>query len=298
VTRHLWNRVAALGLLLAATSPAQQQPLFDFRGDFWMNLHHFLYQQANAKEPELSDSADWNAAVDYYRREMSKRDLLMDDGMVDIHNRLPDLDGLPPELAAQLRRAAPVYRARWWTEHNRANLDWIHAVEPLIARHGDGLKKDLANIYQTPWPSDPIRTDVCFHANWAGGYTSIGPAHITISSSDPNNTGVAALEILFHEASHTLVRKVSEALSAEAAAQKKLFQRRSFWHAVLFYTAGELVRRRFDGYTPYAIRNGIYERGWPGALPVLEKDWKPYIDGRIDLAAAVRRLVEDYGIAQ
>jgi hypothetical protein len=46
----------------------------------------------------------------------------------------------------------------------------------------------------------------------------------------------------------------------------------------------------------FGVQKGIFERGWPGALPVLEKDWKPYLDGKIDLATAVHRLVEDYGV--
>lgn len=294
----VFRRALIIVFAAAAIGGAQERSTFDFRSDFWVNLHHFLYEQASAKEPQSSDSAEWNAAVEYYRRELSKRDLLRDEGMVRIHDALPDLDAVPPELAAQLRRAAPVYRARWWEAQNRANLQWIHDVEPLVARYGDGLKQQLAQVYQTPWPSAAIRTDVCPYATFAGAYTTIDPVHITISSANAENAGTAALEILFHEASHGLVRKVSEALSAEASAQKKLFQRRAFWHAVLFFTAGELVRQRAENYTPYAIRNGTYDRAWPGALPVLQKDWQPYLDGKIDLAPAVRRLVQDYGVPQ
>jgi len=41
-----------------------------------VNLHHFLYQQALAKDaPPASDSKEWRAAVDYYRREMIAKDL-------------------------------------------------------------------------------------------------------------------------------------------------------------------------------------------------------------------------------
>jgi hypothetical protein len=44
------------------------------------------------------------------------------------------------------------------------------------------------------------------------------------------------------------------------------------------------------------MKNGVYDRGWPGIVPFLEKNWKPYLDGKIYLATAVRRLVADYGI--
>lgn len=33
------------------------------------------------------------------------------------------------------------------------------------------------------------------------------------------------------------------------------FHTRTLWHAVLFYTAGELVAERIPGYVPYADKN-------------------------------------------
>jgi len=108
-------------------------------------------------------------------------------------------------------------------------------------------------------------------------------------STDPSYQGNASLEMLFHEASHAIIGNIDDALSTELKSQSKLFQRRGFGHAVLFYTAGELVRRLLDGYVPYATKNGLYDRSWQGALPILEKD------GKIDLATAARNTVTDYG---
>ena len=110
------------------------------------------------------------------------------------------------------------------------------------------MSKELATAYATDWPSTPIRTDVAETANRASGYTTLGPTHITISSVDPG---------------------VRDTLSGEVRAQNKLYRRREFWHAVLFYTAGEVARQHLDGYTPYAMKNGLYDRGWPGAQEVL-----------------------------
>jgi hypothetical protein len=160
-------------------------------------------------------------------------------------------------------------------------------VASLAAKYEGVMKKELSTAFQTPCPSDPIRTDVSEYASWAGAYTLLDPTLITISSADPVTQ--AAVESLFHEASHAMIQKVSLALAAELEAQKRLFRRRAFWHAVLFYTAGEIARRHLDDYTMFGIQKGVFERGWPGALPVLEKD---------DLATAVRRLVEDYGVAK
>jgi len=62
----------------------------------------------------------------------------------------------------------------------------------------------------------------------------------------------------------------------------------------LFYTTGAAVQRQEENYAPYALKNGVYDRGWPGLLPVLDDDWKPDLDGKIDRAEAERRLVRDY----
>jgi hypothetical protein len=291
--------------VLGATRVTADQTIFDFRSNFWVNLHHFLYEQASAKTPAASDSPEWQAAVDYYRREVVKHDLLTDE-MARINLRLSDLgnasslqdSGLSAELAAVLKKAAPFYKARWWPEHDRANRAWIEAAKPLIEKYGDVMTKELAEAYQTGWPPHPIRTDVAEYASWAGAYTNLPPTHIIMTSTDTTcYQGSRALEMLFHEASHAMIDRVSNAMDAELKAQNKLFQRRAFWHAVLFYTAGEIAGRHLgNGYSPCAIKYGILERGWAGALPVLEKDWKPYLDGKIDLTTAVRRMVVDYGV--
>jgi hypothetical protein len=286
--------VSTLGLLSA------QQATFDFHSNFWVNLHHYLYEQAIAKSPEPSDNEAWRRALEVYRSDITTHELLSRDiaginialSRVENTESLKD-SGIDAELTQILERAAPIYKARWWPEHNRANLAWIEAASPLVAKYEAVMKKELSTAFETPWPSDPIRADVAEYASWAGAYTVLEPTHITISSGPVTQ---AVVESLFHEASHGMIRKVSDALAAELDAQRKLFQRRAVWHAVLFYTVGEVAQQHLDSYTMFGIKGGVLERGWPGALPVLEKDWKPYLDGKIDLATAVHRLVIDYGV--
>ncbi|MGB6945460.1 MAG: hypothetical protein WBE37_23890 [Bryobacteraceae bacterium] len=281
---------------------ARADSTFEFHSGFWVNLHHFLYEQAGSQTPLADDSPAWQRALEYYRREVVKRNLLSDEAAT-INNRLSGLDnapalrdsGLPPGLIAALEAAAPIYKARWWPDHDRANRAWIAAVTPLVSKYSESLKKELAAAYQTGWPAAPIRTDVTEYASFAGAYTTLDPTHITVSSINPGNQGDAALEVLFHEASHAMVGKIRTALEDEASRQHKLLRRRDFWHALLFYTTGEIVEQHRNGYVPYAVKNGLYNRAWPGAPEVLDADWKPYLDGKIDLAAAVHRLVLDYG---
>jgi hypothetical protein len=290
--------------IYAGACAAQPSPaLFEFHSGFWINLHHFLLRQAAAAEPAAPDAPEWRDAVSDYRRVMARQDLMSREGEA-LNNRLAEAgsaaelppDGLDPALRAILAGAAPVYRARWWPEHNWSNLAWIDAVRPRVAKYGAPMGRDIAAAYQTPWPDAPIRVDVAAFAGPLGAYTTLEPTHITISSTDPSCQGDAALEMLFHEAPHALNQKVSAALEKERLARGVLFKRRAFDHAVLFYTAGEITRRYLPGYEMYGIRHRIFADGWPESLPLLEKEWKPYLDGRIDLNSAVRALVAGYGV--
>lgn len=284
-----------------AVAPVPDQT-FEFHSGFWMNLDHFLREQA-AVNPSPEVAPGWTAAVDYYRKNLIRRETFSDDAIA-LNNGLSDLggarslkdSGLNPDLIAILDAAAPIYRERWWPAHDRGNRAWIQAVSPLLAKYSADLKRDLGKAYGIIWPSAPIRTDVVENASSLGAYTSNDPPHITISSADVNYQGDAALEMLFHEGSHTTFSKIQQSMQSEARAQNRLYRRRDLWHAVLFYTAGTMVERRIPGYTQYAIKNGVFERGWPGAAEMLDKDWKPYLDGQIDLSAAIRRMITDYGV--
>lgn len=309
--------------------PATGPPRFEFHSNLWINLHHFLYQQAKLRRAVAEGAGDsqsraglarsvvparledlsteeqkaWAEALDYYAANLIGRDLLFNGDMVNIKNRLaewekqPDLSlsGLRAEFIAAIHKAAPIYRARWWSEHDRSNRAWIAAIEPRVARMGDELAVRLATAYQSQWPAGAIAVDVTYYANWAGAYTSLEPLHITISSSDTRNQNEGGFEILYHEASHGLTRHVRDAIARECRARNKPIPR-DLWHAVLFYTTGEMVKRSLAAqsgradYVPYAYRYGLFEQAWPQFRPLLERHWQPYLDGKIPFDAAIARI--------
>ena len=260
---------------------AEILPVFEFHSGFWVNLHHFLYQQARIREKlpvrrtdqgttatemapaaaltpnEPAEAGAWSASLDYYAATLAGRDLLFDGDLVAIKNILAQSDsfprslgaqpsleasGLPPKFVAALEQAAPIYRAHWWPEHDRTNRSWIAAVAPMVRQLGGTLAEQLAAIYQGEWPAGRIRVDLTIYAGRVGGYTSLDPLHVTISSTEPRNQGSAALEVLFHEASHGLAGAVREGIARECRAHNKPIPR-DLWHALLFYTTGEIVRR-------------------------------------------------------
>jgi hypothetical protein len=288
--------------------------VFEFHGGFWLNLHDFLYHQARIRARQLAGNPNkavgtspgmadiggltpeqqriWTSLLDYYRNTWIAHDLLFDDEMVRIKDRLVESEaaadlkrtGLQPELVAALEKAAPIYRAQWWAEQDRANHSWIEAVTPLVNRFGDTLIGQLTAAYQAKWPGARIRVDVVKYASWAGAYTTLDPVHIMVSSTDPRTQGLAALETLFHEASHAMAGRsfgtVSEALAREGHAQNKAIPD-DLWHALIFYTTGEIVRRTLAkngvaDYSPYAYRNGLYARvpAWQKYQRAFEQHWQ------------------------
>jgi hypothetical protein len=315
------------------TAPANVRPVFEFHSAFWTNLHLVLYEQARIRSQHSTSrgggaalaesgaararhgdaaSPDWNAAVDYYVREFADRDLLFDSSQVAINNRLaemetcPDLSGrssascesgLRPELIAALERAAPAYRAHGWAEDDRGNRAWIKAVAPLVRQMGGALSEQLARVYRAEWPRSPIRVDVVCYGGPLGAYTTLDPVHISISSTDLRNQGPLGFEILFHEGSHALAKAVVDGIVRECRARNMPIPR-DLWHALLFYTTGQLVKRMLEeksmaaSYTPYANRFGLFDRGWQNYQRALQLYWQPYLDGKIGFDRALAQLVE------
>jgi hypothetical protein len=311
----------------ARTAPA----IFDYHSGFWVNLHHFLYVEALAEKPQKgahpaivseadaeplgsmshAERAAWAASVSYYTDAVIQKDLLFDRSMGAIKDQLEDAEdstdlasvSIPAALGTALLKAAPIYRKYWWKRHDEQNRQWIAHLEPLVEEYGVTLRDSLISIYGTPWPSQPVRVDVAVYAGQFGAYTTTAPTRPTISSTDPANQGEAALEVVFHEASHGMIDKVREAIAAAEAEvnahdSNATLHSGTLWHAVLFYTTGQLVAERVRGYLPYADKNGLWTRAWPTPNRLLiEQDWKPHMDGAVPLPAAVAKLVADLAMS-
>jgi hypothetical protein len=317
----------------SAGRPAPQEagplPVFEFHSGFWVNLHHFLYklarEQKGSSRPATSpdvvkftekEKRAWQAAVDYYAAKYADLDLVVNSDLIILKDQLADVENcegisgrsgprcdasLPKDITRILESAAPVYRAHWWSEHDRANRRWTAQVAPMVRQWGKDLAAELARIYQVKWPAGRIRVDVTAYADSAGAYTTLDPLRVTIASLDPRNQGPAAFEMLFHEASHSLAEPVQTAIVRECRARGKPIPR-DLWHAIVFYTTGEAVKNVLSqanengggtgqSYTPYAVREGLYTRGWSNYLRVIEQFWQPYLEGRMDFSDAIARMV-------
>jgi hypothetical protein len=290
-------------VLGACTGTRPQRPLFEFHSGFWLNLHQDLHYAATGRRrpPPTRSEPEWKAAVDAYRSRFGERGgmgIIFDDELVALNRRLSllasarELRGVAPEVARPLASIAEASR-RDWPAQDRKNRAWIAALAPALERHGEALRAALTAAYGAEWPATPIRVDVARYAGPVGAYTVLDPTHITIASGEPRLWGDAALEMIFHEASHALVDPIEQQLEREAKKRGKSAPR-DLWHALLFYTTGEIVKRRLGkGYVPYATKHDLWSRGWSDFEVALGRHWQPYLEGRVDRATAIRELIDN-----
>jgi hypothetical protein len=301
------NFVAPLAVLfcIASATSAQQNPLFTFHSNAWLNLHHYVRAVARgAPGPSgltPAEQQQWAEGVVFYKP-YAARDVLRDDGMVAIASALRagegrnNLDGvaLDPPLKATLQRLMPIYRAHGWTEHDRANREWIAAIVPLLDRHGPTISEALLRTYGAGWPAEPMHVDLSVVAGPVGGFSVNN--HITISSSDQSYRGYAGLEMVFHEASHGLglFESVIQPMN-RIAAEQKVTVPPQLWHAVLFYTAGELTMRELKTrgieYSPYANAAFYDNMCGAGCMAKIREHWTPHLDGKRAIPDALSGLV-------
>lgn len=298
-------------------------PPFRFQNSFWVNLHATLRGEARRRSLTLAAQIDiaglpdaerksWSSALDAYQ-DYGRRNVIFDETLVHLNNWLstvPDEGPLSPiasDIDASTVRAlvvaAPVYRAHFWPAQSQRNLKWIGEVEPLVTALGPNMASSLAAVYRVDWPAAPVLVDASFEAGADGGYTTDGPmgtaAHTVIQTSNIGYQGDAGFEMIFHEACHAEgIEGPLRTSINRAAARQNVKAAPDLWHAIIFYTAGELARRELQknghaNYQPYAYRNGLWDRGWQSLRGALERDWQPYLDGHATFDSAIQALLQD-----
>jgi hypothetical protein len=215
------------------------------------------------------------------------------DGLQDASNRQ-----FLESSAAVRNLATPAYRQCRWPAQDAVNRRWIDGVKPLLAAHETTLGQDLPALFKVPWAGLPFRVDVV-EAALPAGADSASPGfptlHILVSSTNSANQNRAALEIVFHEASHFLSKPDSPLSAALAAAAKEsgFTPPGGFLHQVHFFMTGEAVRRVLaragePSYTPYLYANKLFSDRFRDAVA---RAWPAYMDGIRTLPEAASDLV-------
>jgi hypothetical protein len=300
-----------------AAGTAGTQELFAFHVSSWVNLHQQLFFEAHPppgftlQRPEEerwtpAERQAWDTAVATYRERTTPGSftLIFDETLVALRRALDSVPegslsgrpGIDPAFGAALEQARGAYRAHDWPETSREAHAWVATLKPALDRSGHAIARELSEVYGVPWPSQPFSVQVCRHAGGLGAYTLVDPTVITISNRPTPNRQEAPLETVFHEASHALNDPLMEALHAEFSRQGKT-PPRTLWHALLFFTTGEVVRHHLGpDDVPYASLNGLYSRDpeWAAFEAVMRAEWTPYIERRVDRETALRKLVAGY----
>ncbi len=313
---------ASLALAMSAALQAQQAPSirpaegqtftevgrYRLQSNPWVNLHQRLLYEArfeSAAPASLSDGelAAWKKAAEAYRVMLGKRNPIVDEQLIALNATLSEAHSaelpadVPEAAAAALRLAMPLYRVAQWQEDDRANRFWIAVAQPMLASAAEELAAAHTKAYGMPFPTH-ILVDVASHGWEFGAYTTGEgeSAHAVISSLAPGTQGFAALEILLHEPSHAIVAPSAGAIGADLARAARELQRKpkyNLWHAILFYTSGELTRRALAArgvhYEPIILQ--MYDRGFGGFRQPLETHWQAYLDGKVSREEAVRQIL-------
>ena len=284
---------------------------YHLQSNIWVNLHQRLMYEArfgDAPPPEgltAEDPATWKGAVDGYRAWLGKRSPLFDAELVKLNLELSRTRGahapkeIPDAASKALLAAMPLYRKGQWARDDTANRFWMAVAQPLLASAAAELIAAHEKAYGVPFPKT-IRVDVVSYG-WEFGAYTVGDGnavHTVIQSTDAGSQGLAALEALMHEPSHGIVAPDSGAIGADlarAASELHVKPPYNLWHALLFYTSGELTRRALQArgvrdYTP-VIQIGMFDRQFKGFREAFDAHWRAWLDGRTTREEAMRQIV-------
>lgn len=310
----LASSLALAVVLLASPIRAQSPSLFTFHSAFWINLHFYLHAQSRTNQPiseplpggaTESERERWAQAVAEYRERHGSQSLLGNRGLIVLTGQIaqaessPSLEKLmiPAEAREVLENVAPVYRRHLWPSHDTSNRQFISRLQSMLDRHGTVIATRVASSYGTAWPAEPVRVDVVPDAGRPGNaHTTIHPTHIKIAAADPRHVGFAALEMIFHEASHAwgplLIKDVNDSATRLGKPGPE-----NLWHALLFFNAGyitaDVLRAAGIEYEMYGDVQGVFGRLLNAARAPIGKHWPMFLSSQISRQEAIQRILQD-----
>jgi hypothetical protein len=325
------TRIVLVAMLVVPSGASAQNPQsslvlttkhFAFHSDLATNVHDALNDAGTArrgKQPELfaagpekvcfdrlaaADRDAWTRGVEYYATSTATnfQRLLM---RLNFAGLLPRTAGdaatwrVLDEVASVRDGAIPAYRQCRWAAQDAQNRAWVARLQPLLATHDAALGEQLSRLFRVPWVGLPYRVDivetgVSFGANAVGAGDDA--QHILVSSKHRDNQDRAALEVVFHEASHALATTGSPLDTALASAVKEsggTLPRIPLLHAVHFAISGEAVRRAYAQsggapYTPYLYSLKMFGDSFNEAAARI---WPAYMDGTRTMTEAAEEQV-------
>lgn len=299
---------------LAETYPCRPVGRYCLQSNPWVNLHQRLAHEAQYATPPPkslagNDLATWKQAVARYRAWLGNRSAVfdpelgaLDDTLARSNARTP-APGLPTEAAEVLESAMPLYLKSQWKTDDRGNRFFIAYVVPMLAQAGPMIISAAEEAYGTAFPTR-ILVDVTGLGGRFGAY-AVGEGdeiHVIQSHTDPDMQGFAALESLIHEPTHAIVAPTDGAIGADitrASNATGVEPRDNLWHALLFYTTGELTRRSFArrGIDYKPLIEHRYDGPFKGMREPFETHWRAYLDGKLPRDEAMKKVLTETSAA-
>ncbi len=313
----------ALFFSTATLFAAKEQPIattakFEFFNNYWTNLHHFLYEKSQtAHAAVVTDSIEnqliaglskeekkiYDESLEFYKKYLAKRTLVRDEVMEDLRRWLiqfgekdtPASDSIEASYVQLLKNFNPVYKKHFWKLHSDRNKEVLNKYLPTIKKIESEVFQNIATSAQAEWPEGKMRVDLSVHASRSGGYNFLNPTIILVSTANERVEGTQFIEMLFHEASHTIISEDSGAISSNIARASKILGKEppyDFWHMVLFYIVGkstqEALAKQGIEHQPHMEMHGIAKRYYN----VLNDNMEIYMDRKISLYEALRRTID------
>jgi len=241
---------------------------FEFQNNYWVNLHHFLYQKADGGQLRKleEDGLDFieigeikayeqlsskekqilNQAIKYYKDSLITKSLRRD--LNDLRIWLNEKEefkiisdvSFGEEFTTIINSFSPIYEKHFWEIHKAHNLSVLKKNIATVDEIEDEVINKMERLSLNKWPdSTKVRVDITTYANWAGAYTSSKPKmNIVLSTLDPHNMTTSFVETILHEGSHLLY------LFGESPVRDKFYFKseelemefpRNLWHASMFY---------------------------------------------------------------
>lgn len=299
---------------------------FTFQSSKQLNAHLYLYNRAlgckftkkpndslayysfkdKYKDLNAKEVLELNAIMLYYRDSLTSKDLLFDNTMSEFSDYL-SYEGSTKfkskvkwqaEAFEILKKFQPYFNKLYWHGIDSTNKAWLNAYKDQIVKMETNVIPELERIYQTKLPSEKVRIDLTCYATWAGAYSFKNAfEHIIYSTASKANQGDLAAEVIFHEASHFLVDKLSNQifLLAKDKDAKKL---NNVWHNVLFYTTGYVVEKQYKAqwkkFEPYYVQMKFEEKFPDFRVTVdgCKLYWNDYMEGKIAFDEALKKMVD------
>lgn len=216
----------------------QVDDAFTFASQPALNLHHLLWAEAWAVESAetgrpsraqpvtgnlaLQETPGFQAGIDYYRAHLIERHLLFDDTMHELSQRLVGRGGAAP--AGWEEVFTPVlgdYLDADWPVHDQQNQAWAASSRAQLEELLPAALDRLQHLFRQALPDPPVLISTVYVGDRLPGFTSLHPTHITCSSSHPEIQGIAAGEIILHEASHALIPDLRRAIEVRIDASQQ-----------------------------------------------------------------------------